>query len=167
MTANKKACELPPVERVREFLESAEEARIETRRIREKLAWLETQAEHVTPRLSRGRSSGSGLEEGWAMLADMKDIYAERLAAAERRQTLVLEFIDKLPNPLYRMILRYRYCDCLKWEAVERRILAERGGPRLRQILQDHKDALEMGRHYWSPDYERPMWPSLRGRPGR
>ena len=88
---------------VRAYLASVAEARLDAKRLGLKLRRLEAQATRVT-----------------ASLADMRvDCELAKLRAEEKEKE-VAAFIDKLDDPMSRMILKLRYCECLGWIATRK-----------------------------------------------
>lgn len=101
---------------VRSFLSSVAEARIEADRQTQRLQRLEAQATKVTASLTgMPRGGGGDSENLLAALADMRDQCSAAIVAAEQQVERVTEFIEKLENPVSRIILKLRYCDCLEW----------------------------------------------------
>lgn len=101
---------------VRRFLSSVAEARIEADRQTQRLQRLEAQATKVTASLTgMPRGGGGDSENLLASLADMRDQCSAAIVAAEQQVERVTEFIEKLENPVSRIILKLRYCDCLEW----------------------------------------------------
>lgn len=106
---------------VRVFLSSVAEARLEARRLGFRVRRLEAQATKVTATLT-GMPSGSGDKENLlASLADMRISCEKARVQAEIQEQKVTDFIDHLENPVSRMILKLRYCDCLDWIEKPRR----------------------------------------------
>ena len=106
---------------VRRFLSSVAEARIEADRQTQRLQRLEAQATKVTASLTgMPRGGGGDSENLLAVLADMRDQCSAAIVAAEQQVERVTEFIEKLENPVSRIILKLRYCDCLEWDSDDR-----------------------------------------------
>lgn len=106
---------------VRAYLASVAEARLDAKRLGLKLRRLEAQATRVTASLT-GMPGGGGSDRELllAKLADMRvDCELAKLRAEEKEKE-VAAFIDKLDNPMSRMILKLRYCECLGWIATRK-----------------------------------------------
>lgn len=101
---------------VRRFLSSVVEARVEADRLTYRLQQLEAQATKVTASLTGMPRGGGDHENLLASLADMREENARAIVAAEQQVEKVTNFIDKLENPVSRIILKLRYCDCLPWD---------------------------------------------------
>lgn len=104
---------------VRAFLGSVLESRMEIRRVKRKLEALEARATSITSQLSgMPRGGGADRDAVLASLADVSRDYYLRLARAEQNELEVLSFIDSLPSPDSRMILKLKYVDCKRWSKV-------------------------------------------------
>lgn len=119
---------------VRRFLSSVVEARVEADRLTYRLQMLEAQATKITSVVTgMPRGSGGDRENLLAALADMRDRCGEAIVEAERQVERVTNFIDRLENPVSRIVLKLRYCDCLPWDSerphqksrTERTVLSE------------------------------------------
>lgn len=94
----------------REFLESVRHARIEQRRLQERIAELESRCEKITPTLDNLPGGGNAdAQRMWSALADERSrLYA--LLAEELRATREVEtFIGRLRRPMHRDVLALRY----------------------------------------------------------
>lgn len=118
---------------VRRFLSSVVEARAEADRQTYRLQMLEAQATRITSSLTGMPRGGGDRENLLVALADMRDQSAEAIVEAERQVERVTAFINKLENPVSRIVLKLRYCDCLPWDSerphqkthTERTVLSE------------------------------------------
>jgi len=96
---------------------------MEIKRIKRKLDLLEARALNVTSQLTgMPRGGNSDRDAVLASLADTTGEYYRRLAEAEQHELEVLQFIDGIPEPMYRIILRLRYVDCRRWPSVLREL---------------------------------------------
>lgn len=131
----------------REYLNSVLECRLEARRIRRKLDALESRATSITSQLSgMPRGGNSDRNAVLAALADATDEYYKRLAAAERRELEVAEFIDSIDNRNYRIILRLRYLDRKPWSKVLTTLNASGYAMNERWMFKLHGKALDAAR---------------------
>lgn len=139
---------------VREFLDSVRTARVEYNRLSEKIRGLEAQCMSVTATLSAtpGGGGGGDAEKMWAALADESARLYPLLKAAMEQERRVENFIDRIPNDSYRLMLKLRYLDCLSWERVQE--LLSRSGVFYsdRHIYRLHGEALEAARRLWAQD---------------
>ena len=104
---------------VRAYLGSVLEARLEIKRLKRKLDAIEARAMNITSQLSgMPRGGGADRDAVLASLADISRDYYLRLAKAEQTELEVLRFIDSLPSPDSRMILKLKYIDCKSWGKV-------------------------------------------------
>ena len=103
---------------VREFLDSVRAARVEYNRLSKKIRGLEAQCTSATATLSAtpGGGGGGDAEKMWAALADESARLYPLLKAAMEQELRVENFIDRIPNDSYRLMLKLRYLDCLSWE---------------------------------------------------
>jgi hypothetical protein len=100
---------------VRQFLMSVAESRIEAKRLRLRTQRLEAQATKLTASLTGMPRGGGDSGNLLASLADMREDSIRAMIRAEAQEKKVTDFIDRLENPVSRMILKLRYCDCLDW----------------------------------------------------
>lgn len=100
---------------VRQFLMSVAESRIEAKRLRLRTQRLEAQATKLTASLTGMPRGGGDSGNLLASLADMREDSIRAMIRAEEQERKVTAFIDRLENPVSRMILKLRYCDCLDW----------------------------------------------------
>lgn len=104
---------------VRAYLGSVLEARLEIKRLKRKLDAIESRAMNITSNLTgMPRGGGADRDAVLASLADVSRDYYLRLAKAEQTELEVLRFIDSLPSPDSRMILKLKYIDCKRWSKV-------------------------------------------------
>ena len=141
---------------VRKFLSSAWEARVEYNRLTEKIRTMEAQAMNTTATLSAAPGGGgiSDTQRLWAALADETAKLKDKLSAALEREHEVEAFVERIDDPMYRMILKLRYVDCLSWPRVME--LLSRGGIYYsqRNITRLHGEALEQARRQWIIEHE-------------
>lgn len=138
---------------VRVYLNSITESRMEAQRLRRKLELLEARAMSVTSQLTGMPRGGSADRDAvLAALADATGEYYRKLAAAERKELEVVEFIESLPTMEYRMILKLRYVDRKSW----RKVLAALSTVGMeitdRRMFQLHGAALKEAREYYKKE---------------
>lgn len=151
---------------VRRFLSSVAEARVEVDRQTHRLQQLEAEATRVTSSLT-GMPRGHGDRETLlASLADMRVQCGAAIVEAEHQVERVTEFINRLENPVSRIVLKLRYCDCLAWDSdrphqkvkTERTVLSEMQKAGLRYEISNlyelHGKALNEARELYKKEYE-------------
>lgn len=132
---------------VRAFLGSVLESRMEIRRVKRKLDAIESRATNITSQLTgMPRGGGAGRDAILASLADISRDYYLRLAKAEAQELEVLRFIDSLPTPDSRTILKLKYVDCKRWSKVLAALQANGREINERQLFYLHGKALNEAR---------------------
>ena len=135
---------------VRVWLESYRELRDNVSRLNQKYLSMMAQATRVTTQYRDMPGGGdSDKEKLLAALADEAgDILALRDKAHERMLELE-EFIDNIPTPICRIILRHRYLEGLSW--VQMQFALQKSGYYYERthIFRLHGDALKEARALW------------------
>lgn len=133
------------VDAVREFLGSYRELRYEHGRLERKIAELESQCQSATAKYNTlpGGKGGRG-NTAWDALVEARERAGEKLAETLRREADVESFINSLPVPIHRQLLRFRYLELLDWQSV-----ADKMGYCERQLRRHHDDALQEARQMW------------------
>ena len=104
---------------VREFLESYWELRRETDRLDRRVYELTVQCENVTAKYTgMPRGGGGSSTTAWDALIEAKALAEARLVESLRREVEIEDFVDTIPNKVYRQLLRYRYLEDLTWETI-------------------------------------------------
>lgn len=137
---------------VRDYLNSVLEARMEIKRLQHKITQLESAATKTTNVLTgMPRSGGADRDAVLANLADVTEDYYRKLAAAERREQAVNEFIDTIPARDSRVLLRLRYIEGFGWRKVLTAM--NKNGFHLseRQMFRLHGRALNEARERYEP----------------
>ena len=99
------------------WLESYRELRTEEERLWQRHQRLLSQATRITAQLKDVPVGGGGDKE--QLLAALADEDGEAMAMharAQQRRREIEEFIDTIPTPNSRIILRYRYVELMPWE---------------------------------------------------
>jgi len=132
-----------------DFLRSVREARIETRRCEYRLEELRAQCERTTASYGGLAPGGAGDDHKDALLvaaAEQTEELHRRTLCYVRRIRAVEDFIASLPDVRQRTVLRLRYVDGLRWDAV-REGMAEYGlNYEDRQVYRLHGAALAEAR---------------------
>lgn len=95
--------------------------RLEVAADQERLKRLEAKIAPGAPSLTRMPKSseiGRPAERQAAKIADLKAQIADRIAQCERERQKLEQYIDTIPDSLTRLVFRYRFSDCLRWEEV-------------------------------------------------
>ena len=135
---------------VREFLESAKEAKLEIARHRARVEELESRCTRVTPNMNASPGGGSSdSQQMWAMLADerMKVLAAEKAEVEKYHE--VENFINRIGVPVQRAILRMRYLRCLRWIPIQMELYKQGHCYDERSIFRIHNQALDAARELW------------------
>lgn len=103
----------------KEYLQRVRDVQAEVAQLRRLRQRAYEQATRATARPSKapahGSGDGGGLLAGYADCAAELDHAVERLLAVERE---VLGVIEQVPDSRYRRLLRARYVEGKKWEAI-------------------------------------------------
>ena len=103
------------------WLESYRELRTEYRRLQNRHMKLLSEATKITSRWSDMPGGGErDHEKLLAALADSDDETCRAYLKVESRMREIEEFIDALPTPTFRIILRLRYIELYSWLQIER-----------------------------------------------
>lgn len=137
----------------RAYLESYREAVSEVARMRDDHARLLEAATSITAHWSAtpggGHDSG-GRDRLLASLADADSKTLERAAEALRRKEDIEHFIDALPTPNYRIILRLRYLRLLSWDRIGRELSRMGIDYADSHLFRLHGQALNQARELWA-----------------
>ena len=140
---------------VREFLNSVRYARIEYNRLSERIKALESRCMSITASLNSAPGGGNAdAEELWAALADESAKLYPQLRQAREVEREVDRFIDTLPDPAHRLVLKLRYIDVLSWEDVIQRMTQGGLFYSARQVYRIHGEALEVARALWNETHK-------------
>lgn len=138
------------IDPVRSYLNSVLEYRMEIKRLRRKIASLESRATSITAALTgMPRSGGADSQAVLAALADLTREYYEKLIRAERRELEVISFINSLPSQSSRLILTLRYVDIKHWPQVLEGLNAAGLNVSERHMFRLHGVALNEARIKW------------------
>ena len=139
---------------VREFLESAKEAKLEIARHRERVEELESRCTRMTANMSATPGGGnSDAQQLWVALAEERD----KELAAEKRELekyhAVESFINRVPGEMQRTILRMRYLRLLRWVPIQMELYKKGIVYCEREIFRIHGEALESVRELWRKEH--------------
>ena len=140
------------------FLRSVRDAKIEARRCEHRLEELRAQCERVVanygPFLPGGGSDGHR-DSIWVTAAEQGERLLRRQEAYLRRIDQVEAFIEELPDARHRTILRLRYVDCRRWDAVQQGLREYGLWYEERNVYKLHGAALLSARRCWDGWLER------------
>lgn len=135
----------------RQALEALEEARSQVGRLRRSVKLLQDRCTSVTHNYgSSGGSHSSTHQEIWDVLADRRTVLEKK-----EQQLLALEeklerWIDLLPRPRWRMVLRFHYIDGLELSEVAQELSRATGREFSKdQIYRFHRKALDSANQIW------------------
>lgn len=135
---------------VRAFLESANEALLEYKRIRRRTERLSLQCEKLVRSEGVGNPS-EALQELWKLLEEERVRETEAVREEMRRYRAVEDFIAAIEDPTCRTILRRRYLEGEDtWLQIRFRL--ERDGKYIseRQVCRLHQKALRLAETLWT-----------------
>ena len=133
------------------WLESYRELRDNVNRLNQKYARMLAQATRITPQLRDMPGGGDGDRERLlAALADEADDVLILRDKARARLMELEEFIDAIPTPVSRTLLRYRYVECLNWVQVQFAMQKSGYYYERTHIYRLHGDALKEARQLWN-----------------
>lgn len=140
-------------QKAREALEALEESRSQVARLRRKIQYLQTRATGATSRYGTKNTAVSpsqGPVELWNTLADLKQELQLRERRLSRQEKRLGRWIDMLPKPRWRMVLRYRYLDCMEFvdvaDAMSKAVGREVS---IHQVYRLHIQALQAAEECW------------------
>lgn len=139
----------------REFLNSVRYARIEYSRLSERIKALESRCMSITASMSAMPDGGGADAQAlWAALADESAKLYPELRHAQEAEREVNEFINTLPNPAHRLVLKLRYVDVRGWEDVIQHLTQGGLAYSARQVYRIHGEALEVARALWNETHK-------------
>lgn len=137
--------------RSRETLEAVEERRLQVAHLQRECKYLENRCTSAT-RSYTAKIGGTGDPHKvlWDELADKRSLLQLHRQALEREETTVSQWIELLPNPRWRMLLRCRYLEGMDLQDVLEEL--ERATGRsfsMNQIYRLHSRALDAAEALW------------------
>lgn len=102
----------------------------------ERLKILRMRAEPGAAKLSGSPAGGGELRAGedtWIEIAEQSKQIDRMRARAERERATILRYIRSVEDPQMRLILKYRFVDCLPWHMVARKIGGGNTGESMRK----------------------------------
>lgn len=138
--------------RSRRVLEDVENCRLQVAQLRRECRHLEDRCTSVTQRYKTSTNGGSKDPHSalWDELADKKSLLRLREQALENREQSIIEWIEQLPNPRWRLLLRCRYLDGMDLTEVME-TLEQATGRRftMNQVYGIHRRALDAAEELW------------------
>jgi len=139
------------------FLTSVEDARCRYLRCKNRTEVLRARCENITPNPDAA-PGGSGDPHKDANLVAL----AQKSAEADmwerewkRREEAVEDFLNRLSNKTYRLILQLKYVDQLEWPQIQTRLTDYGIYYVVRHLQRLHGDALEAARALWRLDQQK------------
>lgn len=133
------------------MLESVEEARSQVGRLRRSVHTLQNRCTSVTGRV--GTSSigkVSGRPELWDLLADQEKLLSQKEEQLRQLEEKMEQWINLLPRPRWRMVLRYRYLDGMELSEVAQELSRNTGREFSKnQIYRFHRAAIDAADELW------------------
>jgi len=136
----------------RQALEAVEEARSQVGRLRRSVKALRSKC--GSPRISNLGASLSGRsdphQQSWDVLADQSTQLERKERQLAQMEQQLENWIDQLPKPRWRMVLRSHYLDGLDLPDVARELSQSTGREfSMSQIYRFHRQALEAADKLW------------------
>lgn len=137
---------------VRAFLALPKDRRREICQCEWDIELLRQRCEHITACLEgTGQGSGDWHRDGpLAALADQKTRLRQLYAALSQQEGQVTAFLNNLPDPKQRAILKLRYVDGLHWGEIQTRMEEQGYYYSERQLYNFHRRGLELARRLWA-----------------
>ena len=128
----------------RRELEAVEEGRLQLARLHREVQHLENQCTSVTQRYTdRTGSSREVHNVLWDQLADKRQLLLLQQHVQEQREQEVLQWIELLPNPRWKLLLRCRYLEGMDLQDILQTLEEATGRPfTMNQVYRIHSQAL-------------------------
>ena len=138
--------------RSRETLEAVEEIRSEVARMRRGVERLQAKCTGATRSYGfrTGGGDGRGPEEMMSQLCDRRSELEQWERRLREREDEVTGWIDLLPRPRWRMVLRCRYLDGMELPEVAQELTRATGREfSVHQVYRLHREALQAAEKLW------------------
>lgn len=137
--------------RAKKALEAVEETRSQVGRIRRSVKMLQNRCGASTSQFGSYTAERQVPHtEKWDILADRKSLLQEKEQQLRSMETQMEHWIDLLPNPRWRMVLRYHYLDGMELSEVARELTQTTGREFTNaQVYRFHRKALEAAEQIW------------------
>ena len=135
----------------RQALEQVEEIRSQVARLRRGVEWLQARCTSTTSRYGY-RAGGSGGDSSGLLnqLCDRRSELEEQERQLKEQEARITAWIDLLPRPRWRMVLRYRYLDGMELSEVAQELTRATGREfSVYQIYRRHREALQAAERLW------------------
>lgn len=135
----------------RKLLDSIEEQRSQVSRLRRSVRSLEEKCTSATSRYGLRTSSESVTqEELWSKLCDRRDALKRQEENLRESERLITQWIDQVPKPRWRMVLRCRYLDGMSMQEIADELTQATGRSfSVYQIYRLHSAALKAAEELW------------------
>lgn len=136
--------------RARTALEAVEEGRSQVARMQRTVAYLETKCTGRVSRYTQAGGSATGRDELLVELIDKKTALQQQEKALHQLEQQLEQWIDLLPRPRWRMVLRYHYLEGLDLPDVAQALTNATGRSfSISQIYRLHREALASAEALW------------------
>lgn len=141
----------PRQTRARKVLEELEETRLQVGRLRYTVKLLQNKCScGVTNYDMRINKFFPGHQESWDILSDQKTLLQQKEQQLARLEQQLESWIDLLPKPRWRMVLRYHYLDGMNLADVAQEMSRSTGREfSMHQVYRFHRVALEAAEKLW------------------
>lgn len=136
---------------VRSLLESVEEGKSQVARLRRSVGYLQDKCTTATGRYGeRASSGGQGPEDLWMKLTDRKAQLMEQEQQVQKQEQQVEQWIEQLPRPRWRMVMRCHYLDGMPLSEIAEELTTATGREfSVHQIYRLHRAALDAAEKLW------------------
>lgn len=136
--------------RARHALEAVEEGRSQVARMRRTVSYLETKCTGRTSRYTPVGGSSMGRDELLVELIDKKTALQAQEKKLQQLEEQMEAWIDLLPKPRWRMVLRYHYLEGMDLPDVAQALTTATGRSfSMSQIYRLHREALASAEALW------------------
>lgn len=135
----------------RQLLENVEETRSQVARLRRSVRLLEEKCTgNITRYGRRGTPEGVGPEELWTKLCDRREKLTRQEGLLRDQEQVLAQWIDQLPRPRWRMVMRCRYLDGMSMTEIADELTRSTGREfSIHQVYRLHSAALSAAAELW------------------
>jgi len=135
----------------RQELETVEAQRLQLARLRRNVEYLQSKCTGTTARYDLKTKTSPQQHSGlWDELADCRQALEEQKQQLRDREAQLEQWIDMLPKPRWRMVLRCRYLDGMELSDVARELEEATGRDiSMHQVYRLHSAALRAADQMW------------------
>ena len=135
----------------RQALEALEEARSQVGRLHRTVKMLQSRCTSTVRSYSQsGGPRNSTHQDLWDTLADQQSLLEQKQRQLQELEQQLENWIDLLPRPRWRMVLRYHYIDAMDLSEVAQELSSTTGREFSKnQIYRFHRNALDAANKLW------------------